>query len=223
LISWIKGEIITSWEQNQKFYVLINTFGLGYEIQTLKSLKKIHNQEIILWIHQIKREDLDFYFGFISKEERDFFRDLLRIKGIGPQIGMSLLSKYSLSDIIKTIINENKKLLNSVPGIGQKMTDRIFFELKNKFNNKNNSYMEENKQNLSENNKDPINNSEFKLKLDDINLTLNSLAYSKKEIEKTTNSLLENIKMGHFTHEEINKKFTFEILLKEALNILEKN
>ena len=77
MISWIKGELVSSWQANNKFYILINCQGLGYEIQTLESvtlnINKITEKEIILWLKHIKKEDSDMLFGFNSKEQRDFF------------------------------------------------------------------------------------------------------------------------------------------------------
>ena len=135
MISWIKGELISSWEYSHRLYVLLNCQGIGYEIQILQELPSNSlNKELILWIHHVKREDSDSFFGFKHKEERDFFREILQIKGIGPQIGMNLLKRYKLNEIMKSIVENNKNLISSVPGIGQKMTERIFLELKNKYN-----------------------------------------------------------------------------------------
>ena len=106
MISWIKGKLVSSWQSNNKYYILINCQGLGYEIQTLESIvidinkNKIAEKEIILWLKHIKKEDSDMLFGFNSKEQRDFFIKILNIKGIGSQIGMSLLNKFSLESEI---------------------------------------------------------------------------------------------------------------------------
>ena len=65
MISWIKGELVSSWQANNKFYILVNCQGLGYEIQTIESLifdidtDKIPAKEIILWLKHIKKEDSD--------------------------------------------------------------------------------------------------------------------------------------------------------------------
>ena len=70
MISWIKGELVSSWQANNKFYILVNCQGLGYEIQTLESVifdidkNKISEKEIILWLKHIKKEDSDMLFGF---------------------------------------------------------------------------------------------------------------------------------------------------------------
>ena len=73
MISWINGDLVDLWQTNQKFFVLINCQGLGYEIQILESfflkLKTNHitNKNITLWIKHIKKEDSDLLFGFTSK------------------------------------------------------------------------------------------------------------------------------------------------------------
>jgi len=221
LISWIKGELVNSWQTNNKFYILINCQGLGYEIQTLESVildinsDKISKNQIILWLKHIKKEDSDTLFGFISKDQRDFFIQILNIKGIGAQIGMSLLNKFSLNQIINAISNNDKKSISSVQGIGQKMTERILLELKNKVNT---IKMEEdiliNKYFLEEN-KDL--NSIF----EDIELTLQSLNYPKKEIKNLFPKLINNIKNNKNSTLETNP-ISFENLLKEAMNYLEK-
>ena len=221
MISWIKGELVNSWQTNNKFYILINCQGLGYEIQTLESVildinsDKISKNQIILWLKHIKKEDSDTLFGFISKDQRDFFIQILNIKGIGAQIGMSLLNKFSLNQIINAISNNDKKSISSVQGIGQKMTERILLELKNKVNT---IQMEEdilNNKNFLEENKDL--NSIF----EDIDLTLQSLNYPKKEIKNLFPKLINNIKNNKNSTLETNP-ISFENLLKEAMNYLDK-
>jgi len=141
LISWINGELIELWQTNQKFFVLINCQGLGYEVQILESFflklktNQISNKNITLWIKHIKKEDSDLLFGFTSKDQKNFFIDILSIRGVGSQIGMGILNKFSISEFIDAIKTQNKKLICSVPGIGQKMSERLILELKSKFKN----------------------------------------------------------------------------------------
>ena len=220
MISWIKGELVSSWNANNKFYILVNCQGLGYEIQTLESVifdinsNKISEKEIILWLKHIKKEDSDMLFGFKTKDQRDFFIQILNIKGIGSQIGMSLLNKFSLNQLITAISNNDKKSISTVQGIGQKMTERIILELKSKVINKeiekeninNNKFLEDNK-NL---------NSIFK----DIDLTLQSLNYPRKEIKNLFPKLIHDIKNNHISTLE-KESISFENLLKEAMNYLD--
>ena len=221
MISWIKGELVSSWQANNKFYILVNCQGLGYEIQTLESIffdinkNKISEKEIILWLKHIKKEDSDMLFGFRFKEQRDFFDQILNIKGIGSQIGMSLLNKFSLNQLITAISNNDKNSISSVQGIGQKMTERIILELKSKVNTK-----KIEKENLN-NNKFLEDNRELDSIFKDIDLTLQSLNYPRKEIKNLLPKLINNIKNNKKSSFE--KDFiSFETLLKEAMNYLDK-
>ena len=217
MISWIKGELVSSWQANNKFYILVNCQGLGYEIQTLESVffdinsNKISEKEIILWVKHIKKEDSDMLFGFSTKDQRDFFIQILNIKGIGSQIGMSLLNKFSLNQLITAISNNDKKSISTVQGIGQKMTERIILELKSKVINKEIEKENLNRHNFLEENKDL--DSIFK----DIDLTLQSLNYPKKEIKNLFPKLINNIKNSSLEK----KSISFENLLKEAMNYLD--
>jgi len=218
LISWIRGEIIDAWTHSKKFYVLINCQGLGYEVQILEPLKKdFDKNKITFWLHQIKREESDLFFGFRDKEKRDFFRDLLQVKGIGPQIGMTLLNKYELTQIFNSVRNRDKALFNSVPGIGQKMTERLILELKNKI--KVSSDMEED---LNKQNNTAI-RKEIKNLIDDLDLALKSLSYSSKERKKTVNFILTKIDEANLSTQKLSSIFSFEILLKESIDFLEKS
>ena len=218
MISWIKGEIIDTWTQSKKFYVLINCQGLGYEVQILEPLKKDFDKNIVtFWLHQIKKEDSDLFFGFRDKEKRDFFRDLLQVKGIGPQIGMALLNKYELNQIFNSVINKDNSLFNSVPGIGQKMTERLFLELKNKI--KVTEQMEEDF-NIQINHEI---REEIKHLIDDLDLALKSLSYSSKERKKTLDYILNKIDKSNLSKQKLLSSFSFEILLKESLDFLERS
>ena len=214
MISWIKGEVIDLWQTNNKFYILINCQDLGYEIQILESVftkfkpKDIADKNIILWIKHIKKEDSDLLFGFLSKDQKDLFIQITNIRGIGSQIGMAILSKLSVNEIINAINTQNKKIICSVPGIGQKMTDRLILELKNKFQIDEDICRDE----------FLINNTEIKKILSDLELTLESLNYKKKEIRNA----LSIVKERYITSKK-GEDITFENLLKLAMNYLDKD
>ena len=186
---------------------------MGYEIQTLNNVDTDSSEKIItLWIEHIRREDSEFLFGFVQKEERDFFRDLLKVRGIGPQIGMSLLNKYSINEVKTSLIKQNKDLISSVPGIGKKMTERIFLELKNKI-----SVIEGSNKNVLQNDKEQVT---FIFR--DIDIALRSLDYPIKDIKNTLNIIKSEFSNSKST--ELNEqKINFENILKEAISILENN
>ena len=219
MISWISGEIVDTWIKTKKIYVLINCQGLGYEVQILESLEKdLDKNKITLWIHQIKKEDSDLFFGFKDKEKRDFFRDLLQIRGIGPQISMSLLNKYDLKQIFNSIRNEDKEFFNLIPGIGQKMTERLFLELKNKIT----VASEINKDSTGKPNNTKL-KKEIKNLIDDVDLALKSLSYSLKERKKAINLILTKVDQSNLPIQKLLNSFTFEVLLKDSLDLLDKN
>ena len=221
MISWIKGDVITLWQNNNKFFILINCHNLGYEIQILESiyvkLKKsqISDKNIILWLKHIKKEDSDSLYGFITKDQKDFFNEILNIKGIGSQIGMSMLNKFSINEIVDAINSQDKRLISSVQGIGQKMTERIILELKSKISTK--ITAEVNKKNTELHSE----NKEIDSLFVDLNLTLQSLNYPKKEIKKVLTNLMKDIKNNKFSLNDKNN-ITFENILKEAMNYLDK-
>ena len=218
MISWINGELVESWQTNQKFFVLINCQGLGYEIQILESFflklktNQISNKKITLWLKHIKKEDSDLLFGFTSKEQKNFFIEILSIRGVGSQIGMGILNKFSIGEVINAIKTQNKKLICSVPGVGQKMSDRLILELKNKF--KSEIQFEEEKAKDEFEIKDP----EINKMIEDLQLTLQSLNYKNKEI-KTILPIIIN-KVDSPAKKENN--LSFENLLKLAMNFLDK-
>ncbi len=217
MISWINGELVELWQVNQKFFVLINCQGLGYEVQILESffLKLKSNElsikNITLWIKHIKKEDSDLLFGFTSKDQKKFFIDILSIRGVGSQIGMGILNKLSISEIIYAIKTQNKKLISSVPGIGQKMSDRLILELKSKFKNEILFEEEKNKYEFD------IKNPDIIKMVEDLQLTLESLNYKNKEIKTTLPILIKEVDVIN----KKGKKISFESLLKLAMNYLD--
>jgi len=217
LISWINGDFVELWQTNQKFFVLINCQGLGYEIQILESFflklktKQLPNKKITLWIKHIKKEDSDLLFGFTSRDQKNFFIEILNIRGVGSQIGMGILNKFSIDEVINAINTQNKKLICSIPGVGQKMSERLILELKSKFKNELQTRGEKDKNQLE------IKNSEIDKIVGDLQLTLQSLNYTKNEIK----GILPIITNEADRLVKKNENISFESLLKLAMNHLD--
>ena len=220
MISWITGELVEIWHANQKYFVLINCQGIGYEIQILESFflklktNNISYKKVTLWIKHIKKEDSDLLFGFSSKDQKNFFIQVLNIRGIGSQIGMGLLNKFSINEVTNAINSQNKVLIGSVPGIGKKMTERLILELKNKFKNENNINEEKNTEEIL------LDNNEMNKMLADLQLTLKSLNYTKKEINNILPVIIKETKIMDLRNKE-EKNISFEHLLKIAMNYLD--
>jgi len=219
LISWINGELVEFWQTNQKFFILINCQGLGYEIQILESFflklktNQKSNKNITLWIKHIKKEDSDLLFGFTSKDQKNFFIEILSIRGVGSQIGIGILNKFSISEVINAISTQDKKLICSVPGIGQKMSERLILELKSKFKSEILFEEEGSKDKLE------ITDPEINKMMKDLQLTLQSLNYKNKEIKTILPIIINEVDI--LAKKENN--LSFEILLKLAMNYLDKD
>ena len=219
MISWINGDLVELWQTNQKFFILINCQGLGYEIQILEPFflklktNQIQNKNITLWIKHIKKEDSDLLFGFTSKEQKNYFIEILSIRGVGSQISMGILNKFSINELINIIKTQNKKLISSVPGIGQKMSDRLILELKSKFKNEILFEEEKNKDKLE------VNDPEINKMMEDLQLTLQSLNYKNREIKTIFPIIIKEIDL--LAKKENN--LSFENLLKLAMNHLDMN
>ena len=222
MFNWIKGDVIDLWQTNNKFFILINCQCIGYEIQILESIfikfktKQLSHKNIILWLKHIKKEDSDSLFGFISKDEKDFFVESLNVKGIGAQIGMALLNRFSINEITNAIREQDTTLISSVPGIGKKMTERLILELKNKLSRK--SDIQEEKKN----NNYLVENTEISSMIEDLEITLQSLNYPNKEVKSIIPILIKELKNSKNLTKEGNF-ISFEHLLKLSMNYLDKN
>lgn len=114
--------------------VVIETNGVGYAIHiSLNTFSALHNlPEARVYTHLIVREDAHLLFGFATISERELFRSLLSVNGVGAATAMMMLSSLSPEEITAAIAHENINLLKSVKGIGLKTAQRIVIDLKDK-------------------------------------------------------------------------------------------
>ncbi len=140
MISWLQGQRIENWQQSQKQGIVLACSGIGYEIQLLPSyLSSICTvNELTLWIHQVKREDAEILYGFHTKVERDLFRILIGVSGVGPQTAMALLEESQVEGIVSAIIHEDICTLTKAQGVGKRTAERLSIELRHKLTEFNN-------------------------------------------------------------------------------------
>jgi Holliday junction DNA helicase RuvA len=116
--------------------VLVDCHGVGYEVDvpmsTFYNLPAI-GEKVTLLTHFIVREDAQVLYGFGSGDERQAFRHLIRISGVGPRTALSLLSGLSVADIAQAVTVQDASRLVKIPGIGKKTAERLLLELKGKF------------------------------------------------------------------------------------------
>ena len=115
--------------------VLVDCHGVGYEVQvpmsTFYNLPQV-GQPIRLLTHFIVREDAQLLYGFATAQERQTFRELIKISGVGPRMALSLLSGLSIEELAQAVATQEAGRLVKVPGIGKKTAERLLLELKGK-------------------------------------------------------------------------------------------
>ena len=115
--------------------VLVECHGVGYEVDvpmsTFYNLPELGGT-VTLLTHFVVREDAQILFGFATAQEREAFRQLIKITGVGPRMALSLLSGMSVADLAQAITQQAVGRLVKVPGIGKKTAERLLLELKGK-------------------------------------------------------------------------------------------
>ena len=130
MITQIKGRLV---EKNPT-YVVIDCGGVGYLLHiSLHTFSSLPNNELItLYSHLSVKEDAHTLYGFIDKTEREIFRLLISVSGVGPSIARTMLSSMSTEEIQQAIASENIAVIQSVKGIGAKTAQRVVIDLKDK-------------------------------------------------------------------------------------------
>lgn len=130
MISYIKGIL----EDMSPEMVVVDNHGIGYQMMVPmrgESFPKI-GQEIKIYTHMHVREDDVSLFGFLSKEEKEAFELLIGVNGIGPKVGLSVLSTLSVYELKMAVISEDVKTISKTPGLGPKGAKKLILELKDK-------------------------------------------------------------------------------------------
>lgn len=115
--------------------LLLDVNGVGYEVDV--PMSSFYNlpglgEKVTLLTHFIVREDAQVLFGFLTHEERNTFRQLIKISGVGPRTALSILSGLSVSELAQAVSLQESSRLIKVPGIGKKTAERLLLELKGK-------------------------------------------------------------------------------------------
>ncbi len=130
MITQISGKLV---EKNPT-YAIVDCNGVGYLLHiSLNTFSSLPDQEALrLYTHLLIREDAHTLFGFINKTEREVFRLLISVSGVGPSIARTMLSSMTSEEIQQAIASENVPLIQSVKGIGAKTAQRVIVDLKDK-------------------------------------------------------------------------------------------
>ena len=130
MYEYIKGVLV----ETTPAYAVVDCGGVGYyvhiSVNTYSNKKK--KNDVLLYVHQIVREDALLLYGFFTQEERSLFRALISVSGIGANTANVMLSSMSVDEITNAILTDNVNAIKSVKGIGVKTAQRVIIELKDK-------------------------------------------------------------------------------------------
>ena len=129
MISHINGKLV----EKTPTYVVIDCNGVGYKLNiSLQTYSAIQTENCKLLTHLAIKEDSHTLYGFCTSEERDLFRQLISVSGVGPSTARMILSTYSAEEVVNYIITADVTALQNVKGIGGKTAQRIIIDLKDK-------------------------------------------------------------------------------------------
>lgn len=115
--------------------ITVDVNGVGYDVDvTMTTFYQLPalGQKTTLFTHLVVREDAHLLYGFASRDERETFRQLIKVSGIGAKIALAILSGMSTDELAVAVASEDLKRLSSVPGIGKKTAERLVLELRGK-------------------------------------------------------------------------------------------
>ena len=129
------GRLTGSLLEKQPPLVLLDVQGVGYEVNvpmsTFYTLPDT-GEVIILHTYLVVREDVHLLFGFATETERQAFRQLVKISGVGARTALAVLSGLSVSDLYQAVVDQDSRQIIQVPGIGKKTAERLLLELRDK-------------------------------------------------------------------------------------------
>lgn len=192
MFEYLKGKV----KIKKPDYIALDVNGVGYRVYiTLKSYDQIKiDDEINMYIYNVIKEDTFKLVGFLQERERYMFEMLIGISGIGLSLALSIMSTFSIDNIREIVLNEDFKTLKRVPKLGEKKSKQIIIDLNNKMKTLNLMSIEEER------------TMGVNIQIEEeLYLALQSLGYSKKEIE------------GLISKEEINRFSSLEEAIRGVL------
>ncbi|MGE8501345.1 MAG: Holliday junction branch migration protein RuvA [Pseudomonas sp.] len=130
------GRLRGNLAEKQPPHLLLDVNGVGYELEvpmtTLYRLPSV-GEPVTLHTHLVVREDAHLLYGFFEKRERELFRELIRLNGVGPKLALALMSGLEVDELVRCVQAQDTAALIKVPGVGKKTAERLLVELKDRF------------------------------------------------------------------------------------------
>ena len=131
MIAWMHGVL----REKHPPVLLVDTGGIGYEMEapmtTFYDLPAT-GEPVTLFLHHVVREDAQHLYAFARRAERDVFRQLLRVSGVGAKLGLAILSGMDASGFARCVLEGDTVSLSGLPGIGKKTAQRLVMEMRDK-------------------------------------------------------------------------------------------
>ena len=130
------GRLRGTLAEKQPPHLIIDVNGVGYELEvpmtTLYRLPRL-GETVTVHTHLVVREDAHLLYGFHEKRERELFRELIRLNGVGPKLALALMSGLEADELVRCVQAQDTSALVRVPGVGKKTAERLLVELKDRF------------------------------------------------------------------------------------------
>ena len=183
-ITYLTGNIIEVAKNfSNRMILVLEVNNIGYEVQITprfsRQLTTENSETLKVFTHLQIQEDRQILYGFASKTERDLFRQLVSVSGIGMQLAIALLDTLDITELVTAIVTSNIPVLTKTPGVGKKTAERIALELKTKLSAWKDIPSVEVTAEVAADQKSAMPNSEI---LEDLEMTLSALGYSNEEI-----------------------------------------
>jgi holliday junction DNA helicase RuvA len=198
MINYLRGKAIEVVKTgNNRLILILDVNQIGYEIQIPSRLAQEipcdNPDSCQIFTHLLIREEQPLLYGFGTNQERDLFRQLLGVNGVGAQLALALIDTLAIEELVGAIVTGNTKVLSKTPGVGLKTAERIALELKTKLAGW---------RNLGEMAPVTIGVLPPQGILEDVQMTLLALGYSQEEIDQAIAILSQDALLSKNTHAE---------------------
>jgi Holliday junction DNA helicase RuvA len=187
MIGWLQGELADPWQLDKRYGLQLRCHGVGYDVQVS------HRQWLqlpavgsptSLHIHASIREDGSTLYGFSDRHERDLFRELVAVSGVGPQMALGLLGAMAPRELIPAIVHADLRRLTQAPGVGKRTAERLAVELRSRLQKRFSDQLD-----ASDDAGGGAGDTDLAIGLegasrDEVHLTLGALGYEALEIQR---------------------------------------
>lgn len=132
MLGFIRGQIVSKNEESSQCVVVAGQVGYEITVSRAELGAASLGSEVSFWLHTHVREDILALFGFSSDLEKQFFRILLMVSGLGPKTAMALLAEHGVHRLVRLVIEKNYPEIAKAPGVGKRLAERVVLELSGK-------------------------------------------------------------------------------------------